>query len=98
MGKHPTSGQPLEGWSKVGDGTEGLQEGFPLGVPLQEETRSKEDKEGGGDMIPNEGSGVKDKEEVWEDDTEDWGLWMDQGRDQEEEEHQGEGFLGFDDP
>ncbi len=98
MGKHPTSGQPLEGWSKVGDGTEGLQEGFPLGVPLREETRAKEEKEGGGDMIPNEGSGVKDKEEAWEDDTEDWGLWMDQGRDQEEEEHLGDGFLGFDDP
>ena len=52
----------------------------------------------GGDIISNEGTGSKDKEKGWEDDPEDWGLWMDRGRGQEEKEYHGEEFLGFDDP
>ncbi len=94
MGKHPTSGQPLEGWSKVGDGTEGMKESIPLGVPLQVKTRESEEKEGGRNT-GQEGGIVEAGEE---EEPEDWGLWMDQGRDQEDEELQGEGFLGFDDP
>jgi hypothetical protein len=98
LGKHPTSGHPLKGWSKVGDGTEGLHEGFLLGVPLRNLTKGKEEKEDVWDLAQGEKAGSKGEEEFGEEDLDDWGLWMDRGQDHDEEEHHGEGFLGFDDP
>ncbi len=40
LGKHPTSGQALEGWCKVGDGTEGVQGDAPLEVPSHEDAKA----------------------------------------------------------
>ncbi len=96
LGKHPTSGQTLKKWSKVGDGTEGVQEGSPSEHSLHEEVRGKADDGAGWDRIPSGGSRDKGREEGLDEDPEDWGLWMDGG--QEEEDPYGGGFLGFDDP
>ncbi len=95
-GKHPQNGQILKGWSKVSNGAEGIQVGFPLGVPLQESVRLEGDEAWG--MESGWLVGVEGREREEDEEPDDWGLWMGLGQGQEEEELHREGFLGFDDP
>jgi hypothetical protein len=99
LGRHPFNGMLLVGWSKAGDGTEGKQEGFLLGVPSPMDVGCKEEE----DLFlvgrSEEHAGCKGAETDGHEVSGDWELWMEMGRSQDdEEEHQGEGFLGFDEP
>jgi hypothetical protein len=93
MGRHPTGGQFLKGWRRVGGG-----EAFsPLGRHLGHGPKHEGEQESPGELWDSsrpmvgldridglEESIIEGRQEGWEEEPTDWSLWMEGGQDEEE--------------